>query len=111
VSIREDLRALVWDIGTRFTGPNQEVALPSTVTFSDEAEPTDTHPTTAQSHPTDPFLVGPNSYVKIEFKMKGMGHLEVPSKNISVFPKGKEILFTNHTYTVAGLSFSVSYFQ
>lgn len=44
-------------IGTKFTGKNLEVALPATVTFSSEKVPS--------AHDADPFLVGPNSYVKV----------------------------------------------
>lgn len=46
-----------WQLGTKFTGKNLEVALPATVTFASGSAP-------AKSD-ADPFLVGPNSYVKV----------------------------------------------
>jgi hypothetical protein len=56
VVISADQKALVWNMGTKFTGKNMEVALKTTVVFSGQA---------GVVSDTDPFLMGPNSYVKV----------------------------------------------
>jgi len=78
--VREDKKAIIWDIGTKFTARNKEVALPATLHFNINSK--------GEKADDDPFCVGANCYVKMEFKILSYGHLSIVPKNVSIYPKG-----------------------
>jgi len=132
VTVSKDRKAIEWDIGTKFTAKNLEVALPSDIFFGkrdfsyenkegggsgdggdgggggggggggaeerrkivgriddDEEEDDDEGSGVDGSNVEDPFCTGANCYAKVAFKIQQFGHIEIPSKNMSLIPKGK----------------------
>jgi len=81
LTIREDKKALVWDIGSKFTSRNREVALPATIYFNLSVK-------SSKDGDGDPFCVGPNCYAKMEFKVLGYSHVAIVPKNVVIYPKG-----------------------
>eukprot|EP01126_Amoeba_proteus_P007710 TRINITY_DN12773_c0_g1_i1.p1 TRINITY_DN12773_c0_g1~~TRINITY_DN12773_c0_g1_i1.p1 ORF type:complete len:161 (-),score=42.74 TRINITY_DN12773_c0_g1_i1:40-522(-) len=84
VVIREDNRALIWNIGTKFTGVNFEVALSGSIIFGEVEEIPEEGETTFEA---DPFLSGSNGHVKCEFCMTNKAHVNIESKDVSIYPK------------------------
>jgi len=74
--IREDKKALVWDIGSKWTSRNKEVALPATVFFVPPKEGSNYH--------DDPFCTNANCYAKMEFCITSFGHISIIPKNITL---------------------------
>jgi len=74
--IRDDKTALIWNIGSKWTARNKEVALRASVIFNPNKK----------MESGDPFCEGSNCYVKMEFKAQSFSHVSV-AKNISVVPK------------------------
>jgi len=111
VSIAPNHRALLWNIGQKFTGRHLEVALPAEIYFDEnESSGTPSPPMRIQAHsppiasisPTDlwavdveetsdPFCVGLNSYVKLYFKILNytLSGMSIDSKKLSIFPNVK----------------------
>jgi len=116
VHIDPTLKAIVWNIGTKFTGRNLEVALPAEITF------TTNHPPQAptlvvsgssgnqnftgfpnQSFPiidqapeddyltNDPFCVGSNSFIRMFFKIVDCttSTLNIDPKKVVIYPANK----------------------
>jgi len=94
-TVREDKKAIVWDIGTKFTNKNKEVALPATVHFNLATKHT-------KNGDGDPFCVGSNCYAKMEFKVLGYSHVNIVNKNIVIQPKGAPPKITVDRYFMAG---------
>eukprot|EP01133_Synstelium_polycarpum_P007976 gene7976-9371_t len=112
IHIDPSLRALVWNIGQKFSGRNLEVALPAEVTFSSAPPnappqpptlsvtgssgnqsysgfPTQTFPMTETDgdDERDPFCQGPNTYVKIlHCTLSGFN---VDGKKVAIYPASK----------------------
>ncbi|KAF2068775.1 hypothetical protein CYY_009904 [Polysphondylium violaceum] len=116
VHIDPTLKALVWNIGTKFTGRNLEVALPAEITFSTNHPPQ--APTLIMSGSSgtqtltgfpnqsfaiidqapqdeflanDPFCVGPNSFIRIYFKILDCttSTLNIDPKKVVIYPANK----------------------
>lgn len=58
-------------IGDRFTGRNQEVALPLTVRFAEKV-----------------VVAQHEQFIKLSFQVLSFAHANVFSKNVSLYPKG-----------------------
>eukprot|EP00999_Lentomonas_sp_LEN2_P000982 NODE_198_length_1918_cov_94.585706_g174_i0.p1 GENE.NODE_198_length_1918_cov_94.585706_g174_i0~~NODE_198_length_1918_cov_94.585706_g174_i0.p1 ORF type:complete len:506 (+),score=57.46 NODE_198_length_1918_cov_94.585706_g174_i0:398-1915(+) len=96
VSLSQDRKTLIWNIGSKFTGRNREVAFPGTIYFlpkSTDSVFTSSSNSTSSSNPqqtatsetmntfnspvsvfkqglnSDPFCVGTTAFVKINFKI------------------------------------------
>jgi AP-5 complex subunit mu-1 len=74
LTIREDKKALIWDIGTKWTSRNKEVALPASIFFKD----------LNNNSGDDPFCFNANCYAKMEFSLINFGHINIIPKNITL---------------------------
>eukprot|EP01090_Pellita_catalonica_P023347 TRINITY_DN9553_c0_g1_i1.p1 TRINITY_DN9553_c0_g1~~TRINITY_DN9553_c0_g1_i1.p1 ORF type:complete len:472 (+),score=52.33 TRINITY_DN9553_c0_g1_i1:1-1416(+) len=79
VTLDEAKTTLVWNIGQKVLSRKLEVALPATVSF------------TGQPEIVDPFFVGANSYMQMQFKVVQytLSGMSVNTKSLSIYPNSK----------------------
>jgi len=90
VSIAQNKKCLVWNIGQKFTGRHREAALPGTVYFHPDR--TEKKPTYRNiSETTDAFCVGQTAYVSLHFKINddSLGKTTIDTNNIIFYPNQK----------------------
>ena len=104
VSIADNGRSVVWEIGTQFTSRNREVALPATLQFkSSEGASRDTS-TGALEDTADHFCVDRNAYVQLNFKMQNFtfSRMEFDKTHVSFYPKAAKAQFMLTQQVVSG---------
>ncbi|GAM16847.1 hypothetical protein SAMD00019534_000220, partial [Acytostelium subglobosum LB1] len=109
-----NLKAIIWNIGQKFSGRNLEVALPAEITFTNNTTipptlsvtgssgnqsvtgfPSQQFPITETSlgdeDERDPFCQGTNSYVRLFFKLlhSTLSGFNIDSKKVSIYPASK----------------------
>ncbi|EFA76851.1 hypothetical protein PPL_09603 [Heterostelium album PN500] len=116
IHIDMNLRAIIWNIGQKFSGRNLEVALPAEIAFgpitnppitptlsvtgssgnqSNTAYPNQSFPITEQSQgdddDRDPFCYNSNTFVKLFFKLQHctLSGFNIDPKKVSIYPASK----------------------
>lgn len=94
VSIHPKLKNMViWNIGTKFSSKNLEVSLPGTIYFnpinSEKPSSISYQQNSTSNQYNDPFLIGQNAYIKINFKIMdwSLTGLQINQKMITIQPK------------------------
>ncbi len=125
VDIRADRRALVWEIGTKFTGRNLEAALPASVHFESLSGP----PPSGEelegeigAERNEEYLNGENGMqttattvedvscvgkevtgtIIVEFKLLNYAHVTIQPQNVAIFPKGMPVQLVLEKSLAAG---------
>eukprot|EP01116_Phalansterium_solitarium_P025173 TRINITY_DN9510_c0_g1_i1.p1 TRINITY_DN9510_c0_g1~~TRINITY_DN9510_c0_g1_i1.p1 ORF type:complete len:473 (-),score=169.40 TRINITY_DN9510_c0_g1_i1:414-1832(-) len=82
VALSADRQALVWSIGTKFSGKNQECSLSAIIHFDADQQP---------PVPDEPFLTGANAYIQLRFKMldASLSGVSVDAPTLSIYPACK----------------------